>query len=288
MKKLSILLSFSLFFSLFFSQIYSQNVGIDQVSPANKVDINGNLSVGSAYSGSTAAPANGAIIQGSVGIGLSAPDTRLHVSGADNDGTVATLKITSGSQNMLLDGNEIDVTDAGGLYLQNNVATDLILLNGGGSLAVRHNSPDGDIHLLQSDGLMAGRGGMIFEANNKQWKAYNSFSHLSFAEDGVRRAYIEAGTGDWTQPSDRRVKEEIEYLGNVLNGVLQLKPARYRYIGSGHNHKTLGFIAQEVQEVFPEIVRTSEEGQLALGYKDFGILAIKAIQEQQEIIQSQT
>lgn len=41
------------------------------------------------------------------------------LTGVDNNGTVAALKITSGGQNMLIDGNEID-TDAGILYLQNN------------------------------------------------------------------------------------------------------------------------------------------------------------------------
>ena len=68
-----------------------------------------------------------------VGIGVSLPATKLHVSGADNNGVIATLKITSGAQNMLLDGNEIDASDAGGLYLQNNSSADVILTNGGES-----------------------------------------------------------------------------------------------------------------------------------------------------------
>lgn len=55
---------------------------------------------------------------GDLGIGYSAPVTKLHVQGNENDGTTATVKIVSGAQTMLIDGNEID-SDAG-LYLNYN------------------------------------------------------------------------------------------------------------------------------------------------------------------------
>jgi len=45
---------------------------------------------------------------GDIGINTYSPTARLHVVGLDNDGSTAGLKITSGSQNMILDGNEID------------------------------------------------------------------------------------------------------------------------------------------------------------------------------------
>ena len=60
---------------------YSQNVGIGQAAPISKLDVNGGLTVGAAYSGIVSAPANGAIIQGNTGIGTSAPAHRLHVVG---------------------------------------------------------------------------------------------------------------------------------------------------------------------------------------------------------------
>ena len=52
--------------------------------------------------------------------------------------------------------------------------------------------------------------------------------------------------------------------------------------------KNIGFIAQEVQKYFPELVyQEYEEGYLSLHYPDFGIIAIKAIQEQQIQIENQ-
>ena len=57
---------------------HSQNVGIGQISPASKLDVKGNLTIGTTYSGTTA-PTNGAIIQGYVGIGNTSPSSLLSV-----------------------------------------------------------------------------------------------------------------------------------------------------------------------------------------------------------------
>jgi hypothetical protein len=56
--------------------VTAQNVGFGTNSPKSKLDIHGNLTVGSgsSYAGVTASPANGAIIQGQVGIGTNSPD----------------------------------------------------------------------------------------------------------------------------------------------------------------------------------------------------------------------
>ncbi len=60
---------------------YGQNVGIGTPSPASKLSVNGNLSVGANYVG-TSAPVNGAIIEGNVGIGTNSPDPyKLSVKG---------------------------------------------------------------------------------------------------------------------------------------------------------------------------------------------------------------
>ncbi len=53
--------------------LFAQNVGVGTNVPASKLDVKGNLTIGNTYSG-TAAPANGAIIQGPVGIGTAAPN----------------------------------------------------------------------------------------------------------------------------------------------------------------------------------------------------------------------
>ena len=54
-------------------------VGIGTSTPANILDVEGGIAIGSSFSGAFAAPPQGAIIQGNVGIGTSEPVRRLHV-----------------------------------------------------------------------------------------------------------------------------------------------------------------------------------------------------------------
>lgn len=65
--------------------VFAQNTGVGTTTPASKLTTNGNLSVGAGYMG-TAAPANGAIIEGNVGIGttITAPNVKLTISTPDN------------------------------------------------------------------------------------------------------------------------------------------------------------------------------------------------------------
>ena len=73
---------------------------------------------------------------------------------------------------------------------------------------------------------------------------------------------------------------------------MTLKPSSYEYIKNNDSAKnSIGFIAQEVQEVFPELIQQNRDKNgneiLTVDYAGFGILAIKSIQEQQEVIEQQ-
>ncbi len=90
--------------------------------------------------------------------------------------------------------------------------------------------------------------------------------------------------GGWKAPSDRRIKQDIEPLSNVLEEVMKLQPKSYRWIDSEpDSRKFMGFIAQEVEQVFPDCVSDKRDLK-GLNYNDFAVLAIAAIQEQQKQI----
>ncbi len=83
-------------------------------------------------------------------------------------------------------------------------------------------------------------------------------------------------------PSDERLKKDIVGLpGSTLNKIMNIKPVAYRYqVELESAPRTIGFLAQDVQKQFPELVAQNGD-YLSLNYAGFGVLAIKAIQEQQ-------
>ncbi|WP_044403090.1 tail fiber domain-containing protein [Lacinutrix sp. Hel_I_90] len=108
-----------------------------------------------------------------------------------------------------------------------------------------------------------------------------------FAYNGTVHAYIRDGSGAFQVTSDRRLKDNISPLGDyTLEKVLALNPVSYHYKRDENKISQNGFIAQEVQPLFPEIV-DEIDGYLSVNYDAFGVLAIKAIQEQQKTITQQ-
>ncbi len=103
--------------------------------------------------------------------------------------------------------------------------------------------------------------------------------------------------------SDSRMKKNINAVTSALKDVMNLNPVKYQYTEkhSANDKVRHGFIAQEVQKILPELVVTEdvdidESGKLtripneylSLNYLEFIPLLTKAIQEQQEIINSQS
>ncbi len=94
--------------------------------------------------------------------------------------------------------------------------------------------------------------------------------------------------GGFSSPSDLRLKHSVRDLQSALTTVMALRPVRYEYNERPGEH--IGLIAQEVQEVLPELVTVDpvgEQGMLSLNYDELIPVLIKAIQEQQVQIAAQ-
>jgi len=104
----------------------------------------------------------------------------------------------------------------------------------------------------------------------------------------AQSVYYDTGTDEiFYVSSSIRYKENVEDLPIGLNDLLKLRPATYKYKSNGN--KDYGFIAEEVYDAgLEEFVTFNEDGQIE-GLKDnyFTVLSIKAIQEQQAMIESQ-
>ncbi len=91
----------------------------------------------------------------------------------------------------------------------------------------------------------------------------------------------------WTPASDERLKRDITPMTDYgLMTVMQLKPVTYYFTADAANHREIGFIAQDVQKIIPEVVFGTEgdlsKGEsLGLSYDNMVAVLTKAIQEQQ-------
>lgn len=86
--------------------------------------------------------------------------------------------------------------------------------------------------------------------------------------------------GLFVNNSDRRLKEDIAPLTGALARALELRPVTFRWRASGQ--PSLGLIAQEVEQVFPELVgpvATPEGERKGVEYGPIGVIALAAVQE---------
>jgi hypothetical protein len=127
-------------------------------------------------------------------------------------------------------------------------------------------------------------------SSNTKWGFYVNGtidSALYFYYNGSLRASIDRLTGAYTTFSDRNKKKNIRPLSPVLDIVRRLPVYSYNYLDSkDEDRRVIGVMAQDVQPYFPELVyqrydREITKPVLTLDYSGMGVLAIKAIQEQQ-------
>jgi len=152
--------------------------------------------------------------------------------------------------------------------------------------------------------------GIDVEATN----GFNVFGIIAEASGGSNAdmaGYFDGDvtiTGYLTNPSDRKLKENISAMDNVMGKINQLNAVQYKYKNSGDAAKLnlpegeqYGFVAQELEQIFPEFVKdqvhlekvwSEQDGQKTYDYEESQYKAInymalipiltKAIQEQQE------
>ncbi|MEZ5002176.1 MAG: tail fiber domain-containing protein [Chitinophagales bacterium] len=153
-----------------------------------------------------------------------------------------------------------------------------------GRVGLKTATPETDLHIVQSGTLTAGI--LLQQALDKKWRLYAATSVggtniLYYEFNGINKAGINGSNGDYTAFSDIRLKKDVTPLPSLLTKVMALNPVTFRYNDNPDDAQvTTGFIAQEVQAIFPDLVNVDgETGYLTLSKSNFGVVAIKAIQE---------
>ncbi|MEL7249831.1 MAG: tail fiber domain-containing protein [Bacteroidota bacterium] len=103
----------------------------------------------------------------------------------------------------------------------------------------------------------------------------NGFYLLDLATDMESGAHVTAA-GVWTNASDRNKKYEITDLTYGLAELRKLRPTAYRY--KADHSASVGFIAQELKLIIPEVV-SGEEGEMGVAYGLLTAILTKGVQE---------
>lgn len=97
--------------------------------------------------------------------------------------------------------------------------------------------------------------------------------------------------------SDMRAKKDVRTLSEGLDCILKLRPVMYTFsdnsvqdkFRTGGNGKEIGLLAQEVEEILPNVVLTDPEGNKLINYTAIIpvlIDAVKSLQAEIEILKS--
>ena len=91
------------------------------------------------------------------------------------------------------------------------------------------------------------------------------------------------GGGSWGAVSDQRLKKDVRNLDGALDSLLRLRSVTFEFKDPAAVHETpgrhTGFIAQEVEKVFPEWVSPIADGMKAVAPVGFESLTVQALRE---------
>jgi hypothetical protein len=212
---------------------------------------------------------------GGVGIGTSSPDAPFHVRGSDDPALDGDFKVGSSNFRLTVDV-ETGGSDAGTARLRargkdSDDIHKLVLGAGPHDVARVRATDDEQLGILpgEHDGVGLGWVG-------ERWRSIT-----------VKSVHTE----DVYENSDRRLKTSVSPIEDGLETVTALRPVSYEWVDDDGDGTQLGLIAQEVEEVVPEVVERQdsedddEEGYLAVQYTKLVPALIDAIQRQQEGIE---
>ena len=206
-------------------------------------------------------------------------------------------QLTNGAGYITAVPSAINVTSVGygsGVTLsESSDRADLLYINssttGWGGLQIG-NASNEFIFSLMGDGSVGG----IYDDQNSDWIIqwtenagvrlyHNAGEKLTTTSTGVSITGALVASGDVTAFSDARVKENVETLSNALESVKQMRGVTYNKIGE--EKQSVGVIAQELEEVVPQLVHTDEEGMKSVAYGNITAVLIEALKEQQAQIE---
>jgi hypothetical protein len=184
------------------------------------------------------------------------------------------------------------------VYINDNVPNSKLVIGNGNTLVgINSGDPQYPLEIWQT-GL---RGLILVEPaeSYNRWEQVVGFynggpsSSLKMIYNDNFSSFFRPDNGNVVAVSDKRLKINTRSLSPVLDKILQLRPVTYQMKYNESPEIIIGFIAQDVKKIFPEMVSVFPNDIAkdvtftdfhALNYGSFKILGVKAVQEEQQLI----
>jgi hypothetical protein len=226
------------------------------------------------------------------GVRIQAPDSRLRLESANSGLYAATEYVSTGRTRHTGVGGPAAFSDAANnFYIYDATAAKFrFVVTTNGNVGIGTATPSS---LLEVAGGITTASGIDIHGHityrqvpfggfSGTWNVgISSTANFGFTADESfgQCAFIDT-SGNYWQVSDRSIKRDISSLENSLDRLMQLRAVSYHFRNEPKNTPvSLGFVAQEVQPIFPEVVREQSNGVKAIGYSELIPVTIRSIQE---------
>jgi len=178
---------------------------------------------------------------------------------------------------------DVGINGSGYVYQNGNPietgkANDCYLLASGNDLYIVNNNPNKDMLFLVG-GTDTTKQRMRIKNNGNVTIGYSASTTYKLAVNGSVYA-----TQFW-QPSDIRLKHDVQKLDNSLEKILKLQGVSFIYNSDTTNSRQIGFVAQELEKLFPELVYTDENGYKGVTYANVTAVLVEGVKQQQKQIE---
>lgn len=249
---------------------------LPKISLAN----NGGFAIGNTYAiGNTSAPGT-LIVENNIGLGTQNPTTQLHTTGA-----VRFQGLTAGGT-----PNNLVSIDANGQLWRSSLTTGVQNLCTNVNFVTKSIS-NGNINCSQifDNGSSVG----INQTTNFNYTGLSVVGNTVPPQTGTARLAVNGVIMSlaYFATSDEKMKKNIQNIPNALKKIKALKGKLYQwkteqYTNSGMDeNRQIGFIAQDLAKVLPEVVVKKEDGTYAVNYNGIIPVLTEGIKEQQVSIE---
>ena len=248
--------------------------------------------------------ATGAVIDssGRMGIGTSSPSASLDVFSSDASIATFTRDLTTDVSLNVSADNSGTILSTGGVHAFRvfTNSAERMRINSSGNLLVgttstafrgNHTIASGNAFCTTIAQTSTSSGASILNLDFSGATPNNTSDYFIYAEDDTAARFVVRSNGDvdnvnnsYGALSDERLKENIVDATNKLEDLKQVKIRNYNLIGD--DKKQIGVVAQELEKIFPNLIKNGEDGYKTVKYSVFVPILIKAVQEQQEQIES--